>query len=327
MLIIRDRSSQIGRLGPIAVVAVGLSFLAAFPPATHATFPGKNGVIAFVMQRDECLHPEADECISGEPQLFTVRADGSERTRLTMGFGPTFSHDGRWLALDRCHCSDFLEAGSTVYTWRFGARTPPSRLLERGGQTANLHPAWSPDGSRLAFARARDPVDRLTAFPSTIYSASSDGSDVRRLASGYSPDWSSTDQIAFVRYGRRGFDVYVMRSDGSRVRRVGRGSAPSWSPHGRLLAFERGGIGPNGIYIARPDGSRLRRLTTRNDSEPAWSPNGRSIAFVRASPDGTTFRLMTVPSDGGRAKVIVRSRYLQLIDAPSWRPLSPTGPP
>jgi TolB protein len=256
-----------------------------------------------------------------------VRADGSERRRLATGFGPAFSHDGRWLAFDRCHCSDFLEASSTVFTWRFGTRTPPSRLLERGGETGNLHAAWSPNGARLTFARARNPVDRLTAFPSTIYSAASDGSDVRRLASGYSPDWSSTDRIALVRYGRRGFDVYVMRPDGSRVRRVGRGSAPSWSPDGHLIAFERRGSGPNGIYVARPDGSRLRRLTTGNDFEPAWSPNGRLVAFVRASSGGTAFRLMTVRSDGGHAKAIVRSRQLQLIDAPSWRPLAPTGTP
>ena len=150
MVLIRDRDHQIKRTGPLAVIALGLGFLLAFPPATRATFPGKNGLIAFVMQRDECLHPKADECISGEPQLFSVNADGSERRRLAIGFGPAFSHDGRWLAFDRCHCSDFLEASSTLFTWRFGTRTPPSRLLERGAETANLHPAWSPDSTRLA---------------------------------------------------------------------------------------------------------------------------------------------------------------------------------
>src|SRR5438093_1166292 len=78
----------------LSVLALALPLLSPLP--AHATFPAKNGLIAF-----------GADTGSGT-QLFTVRRDGHDLRQITDGPGeattPDWSPDGRWLAysLDEC---------------------------------------------------------------------------------------------------------------------------------------------------------------------------------------------------------------------------------
>ena len=74
-------------------------------------------------------------------------------------------------------------------------------------------PAWSPDGTRIAFTSYRDGNHE-------IYVMDADGRNVIRLTnnSGWSPAWSPDGaRIAFVSLGEGIFDfgIYVMNADGS----------------------------------------------------------------------------------------------------------------
>ena len=91
-------------------------------------------------------------------------------------------------------------------------------------------PAWSPDGSNIAFHSRRD---KLTS----IYLVDSSGGDERRLTlkSGFAPAWSvDGSQIAF--YSRRdgNAEIYVMNADGSGQTRIthnpGEDVRPAWGP-------------------------------------------------------------------------------------------------
>src|SRR5262249_21236587 len=124
-----------------------------------------------------------------------------------------------------------------------GANRPGVKKLIDGGGA----PAWSPDGTRIAYASIRDRNGRTCFEACTIsgeiYRANDEGSSPTRLtrstADDYSPTWSPDGRsIAFVsdRSDPKLHDreIYVMRADGSGLHRITSGTAwsldPAWRP-------------------------------------------------------------------------------------------------
>ena len=64
-----------------------------------------------------------------------------------------------------------------------------TRLLEATADVDLLNPVWSPDGSRIAFARIVGPPDDLTARDYDIWVVNADGTDARPLVTGPSWQW------------------------------------------------------------------------------------------------------------------------------------------
>jgi TolB protein len=188
-----------------------------------------------------------------------------------------------------------------------------------GGGTlaADSAPALSPDGTTVVFQRAVARPSR--GLPPLLYVVGLDGSGLRRLTRGRSPElepaWSPNGRrIAFVRHDKGGFDLFVCARDGSALTRLTHTpgadeSAPAWSPDGRQIAFARyeGGFeeGSGDIWLASADGSEETLLLggDYDDSSPAWSPDGRRMAFIRdrrlavMEADGTALRPLTDPGD------------------------------
>jgi Tol biopolymer transport system component len=150
-------------------------------------------------------------------------------------------------------------------------------------------PAWSPDGSRIAFTS-----DEF------IWLINRDGSNLRRLTidaqSGRhaAPAWSPDGKrLAFVsgQQNTREWDVWVINSDGSEARRVtdlsGYEYDPSFSPDGKQIVFSSTSPGGPGraliyqLFIINLDGTRLCQIPTtgRNETSPDWSRQG--IVYVR----------------------------------------------
>jgi uncharacterized protein YjdB len=152
-------------------------------------------------------------------------------------------------------------------------------------------PAWSPDGTRLAFesdrARALDLGDIFVVNwdGSGLVQLTNDESDDREPA--WSPDGS---RIVFDRWS----GIWVMNAaDGSGATMVTlNGSHASWSPDGSRIVF----AGPDRhIWVMQLDGSGLTQLTNAGyDGMPAWSPDGTKIAFQHGStwPDSWAIYLM-----------------------------------
>lgn len=162
-------------------------------------------------------------------------------------------------------------------------------------------PAWSPDGSTIAFASKRSGTFDL-------YAMSPDGTGTRRLTSTNDDDgqpaWSPDGaRIVFARGAST--RLFVMNADGSGARRLTGAAAeegePAWSPDGRLIAYvqEDPGSSVRELWLVRPDGSQRRQLTKLGGAAhaPAWSPDGRRIVFS-ADVGDNRYGIYTVGVDG-----------------------------
>ena len=170
------------------------------------------------------------------------------------------------------------------------------------GVDNDFHPNWSPDGSRITFARGYEDGS------SQIFRVNANGSGLTQIGDcsgdclgddfpSYSPDGT---KIAFIRFigpvradnNATSGGVWIMNADGSHpvqitqldLPTVSENYAPSWSPDGRKLVFTEFNtvaqpVGRQAVFVANIDGSAMHRITpwALDATEADWSPDGTRI--------------------------------------------------
>ncbi len=159
-------------------------------------------------------------------------------------------------------------------------------------------PAWSPDGSRIAFVSNRE-----DGHAEEVFVMNADGTDVRNLTRIPRPDtqphWApdgkrivfhstrdSTDWVGIPRSAIRD-EIYTMNADGSNPRRITDNvvddDQPRWSPDGSQILYVTDlGHQMFAISIMSPDGSGSRQIIQFHRTFPGrgtWAPDGTQIAF------------------------------------------------
>lgn len=173
----------------------------------------------------------------------------------------------------------------------------------------NAYPAWSPDGSKIAFCSDRGGTQQ-------IYTMDADGKNVKALTAGNQPSrvpaWSPDGKtIAYTRAIPNGGSVICTMPAGGGEMKVLVGDAwdPAWSPDGKKFAFVtvRDGDGFR-LYSMTADGKDAKCLFPKGNNfgnaYPVWSPDGKSIVWGHG--ENNNLDLYTVASDGTNPKPITK---------------------
>jgi TolB protein len=169
--------------------------------------------------------------------VWIMNADGSGQRRLvsddpgqvTDERYPTLSPDGTRVLFTS-------DRSGSVGIWSADARTGGDVRLVYDGPLADSAPAWSPDGSRIAFEM--HPPDLAEA--GDVYTMRADGSQLRQLTTDPAHD-----------------------------------EGPAWSPDGTMIAFTSERDEPLGdTWLMNADGSEQANLTRTPllEESPDWQP-------------------------------------------------------
>jgi TolB protein len=264
--------------------------------------------IAFVSDRD------------GNPEIYTVNADGSAPRRLTNNpsddNSPCWSPDHQRLAF-----VSWRDGSAQIYLVKADG-SGLLRLTQDAGPNAG--PAWSPDGTRIAYVVGGQDIWVMNA----------DGTNKVQLTTNAArdggPAWSPDGaRIYFVSNrdipnpqdsgDNRSF-LYVMDADGANQHMVGDkvsvDGKPCVSPDGTHIAYAS--ASPDSpaepdLYEANADGSAPTRVGPHNSVEPVWAPNGQTLTFTSfkdgnaelysMAVNGSSLRRLTknLAMDGGAA--------------------------
>ncbi|HEX6262250.1 MAG TPA: hypothetical protein VF097_05315 [Actinomycetota bacterium] len=201
------------------------------------------------------------------------------------------------------------------------------------GPHDEIHPVWSPDGSRLAFVTERGGAGNLHIVRADgTGRRESFGSPVEMFAPAWSPDgraisMADADGSLYTHEPFLPSGGTRTISHPSRVRAMG---SPSWSPDGGRIAFVGGGDQPQ-IYLWDLGAHEVAQLTEMMErpTSPVWSPDGSRIAFLnRWAREGCSGVDLDTSQDGSFGLHIVEPRTAlttRLFDrachgVPAWSP-------
>ena len=258
---------------------------------------------------------------TGSKELWVMDYDGQNQRAIThlgmTSMSPRISPDNSRIAFE-----SLGKTGWTIhmYSLDLGRSVAfPAGIV--GG--SNVTPAWSSDGSKIAFSSARsgDPE---------IWIADSSGGNAHKITSFSGPDVSPTwnprtnAQLAWVS-GRTGLpQIYTMDQDGSGVVRLtdsGYAVSPSWAPNGDFVTFAwnrkygPGAPGGQDIYVMDVSSRKWFQLTHDSGScdYPSWSSDNRHIVFERTVVGKTQIWSMLADGKDQKQLTTLGNNYM-----PNW---------
>jgi dipeptidyl aminopeptidase/acylaminoacyl peptidase len=180
--------------------------------------------------------------------LYVMDADGSDRRRIgDFAFTKiSWSPDGSRLVV--------ANSGDGSLYLINGDGSNVLRITYELYGAVDQDPAWSPDGSRIAFTR-----------------------------------WTVGNDCDFAVCNDS--DIWVVNADGSNPTALttdGSSSSPVWSPDGAKIAFNGGSDNNSGLYVMNADGGGVTGIYRSYSAAPSWQP--LSVIATGTNPiDDTSF--------------------------------------
>lgn len=266
---------------------------------------------------------------------------------------PEISPDGRWVAYT-VRSTNWDDNAYETAIWIADARTGTTRQLT-AGKKSSLSPAWSPDGTRVAFISDRTDKRQIYLIdPQAGEAEALTSIDEGVSAFAWSPDgtriaYTATEpKLQRVKDRENKYGEFDVVDQDARMAHLFVIDVPSrttrtltaaafvvgsfdWSPDGREIAFDHvitsdpANSGTADISIVTVADGTVRDLVTQEgpDRHPVWSPDGSHVAFqsAMASPafEYTNSVIATVPASGG-APTVLTAAFDEDPSIVAWKP-------
>jgi TolB protein len=285
-----------------AVLMACAAALLAISEKAEATFPGKNGKIAYV--RDE----------GNDSEIYTINPGGRGETQLTHdhtgNYVPSYSPDGKKI----------------VYSGSPGRRDTEIYTINAGGggktQLTNNHrddffPAYSPGGKKIVYMHdGANDSELYTIDVRTGHRVQLTNNDREDFYPSYSPDGKKI--VYSGSSGSGDTEIYTINASGGDMTQVTNNNNdefdPNYSPDGKRIAYT--GLNRNydksAIYTISVRGGGISKVT--KGSDPSYSPDGKKIAYTVYKGPFTGIYKINV-GGGGKFRIAPRLEYAE---SPSW---------
>jgi TolB protein len=169
-----------------------------------------------------------------------------------------------------------------------------------------ISPAWSPDGSRLAYVSFE--LGKPVVYVQTL--ATGQRVPIANFKGNNSaPAWSPDGQQLAIVLSRDGISqIYIINADGSGLRRIMRSplidTEPQFTPDGSALIFTSDRGGNPQIYRVPVNGGDAQRITFNGsyNISPAMSPDGNNLVYVTRR--NGAFRIAIQEMNGGSEQLL-----------------------
>jgi Tol biopolymer transport system component/DNA-binding winged helix-turn-helix (wHTH) protein len=288
--------------------------------------------------------PEPIQVIDTEPPAReAAETEGKSTVEPVLGFAnafpertsPAFHKRRLWLPL--VTPALLLIAILLAYlTWSYvSPKAGPPRVGRRASMMATpltdvadptSDPAFSPDGTRVAFRRQGYASENSGIFVKTV--GSQQLLQLTNNPADCCPVWAPNGRtIAFSRFSNQEHEIYAVSSAGAGLHKLyataigPKHGELDWSPDGNSIAFVgQSSQGTSSIFVLSKDLS-ARRITEPasldRDWGPAFSPDGQSLAFVRTRESGLPENITVMPASGGESRIVV-AFYNGILGSPAW---------